>query len=220
MKGLIRNNFFMVYSSLIGMTIFSIVVIITVVVGGILYPQNIQFIVSALITSQFGGFGALSGTAMQKDAASKWSKFELTLPISRTTVIKARYISYMLYALIGFVMAVLSTLALYITTGTLPLERVGYGFAFGAGFALNLPAFMAPLCLIFGADKNEVILFISIGLSLALFAGSGALFALIPMPIPIADGNLVFRVGYIIVSIVLFICSYLLSKYIYSKKEL
>ncbi len=217
MKGLIRNNFYMVSGSLKAMVVFSAVALVCIIIGEMNGSIG-TMIISAVIGSQLGGFGALAGTAIQQDATSKWNRFELTLPIKRTDVIKAKYVSFLLFVLIGLVLAIISTILHIAITDVVNFERIGYSFTFGLAFALSIPTFMIPLILIFGADKNEVILFAAVGLGFALFFGSSMLIAYI-LPIE-HNSNLIFRGGYLLLSVILYAVSYLVSVIIYNKKEL
>lgn len=217
MRGLIRNNFYTVEGSLKITILIGFVAMIGIVIAGIFFPNNGTLVLSA-IGGILGAFGALAGTALQKDGASKWNKFELTMPISRNDVIKARYISFLLYVLIGIFMAILSVLLFYVVTGTVNLERMGYVFVFGIAFAMSIPTFMTPLVLIFGTDKNEALMMVSIVISLGLFFGSSAI--LTPFLSNFSNANLVFRLGYFIFSILLYFLSYLFSLCLYKRKEL
>ncbi len=217
MKGLIRNNFYTVEGSLKATLLLSLIAGIVLVIAGKL-PMDSDNLFSMIIAGNLGGFGALSMTVMQKDAASKWNKFELTMPVSRNDVITARYLSCMLYVLIGVVMALLTALAFYLTAGAVNLERMGYGFIFGLGFALSMPTFTIPLTLILGDDKIEPILVISILAGMTLLFCSNAIMT--PLFRDAANGDFLFRLSYVVLILVLFMVSYLISCRLYEKKEL
>ncbi len=217
MKGLIRNNFYTVEGSLKLTLLFSVVAAIVLAIAGRLHAGS-SGLLGGIIGGNLGGFGALTMTVMQKDAASKWNKFELTMPVRRRDVITARYISCFLYVLIGIVMALVSACLFHLATGALNLERMSYGFVFGWGFALSMPTFMIPLVLILGTDKTEAIMVVSIIAGLALFFGCSAIMT--PFLKDVANANLIFRLSYMAFSLVLFVVSYLLSCWIYKKKEL
>ncbi len=217
MKGLIRNNFYTVEGSLKSTLLISLIAaVVLAIVTRVTSDSGNLF--SMIISGNLGGFGALAMTVMQKDAASKWNKFELTMPVRRRDVITARYIACMLYVLIGIVMALVSVWAFHLATGALNPERMSYGFAFGWGFALSMPTFMIPLVLILGTDKTEPIMVVSIIAGLALFFGYSAVLA--PIFRNLEHSNFLFRLSYVAFSTVLFILSYLLSCRIYKKKEL
>ena len=217
MKGLIRNNFYTVEGSLKATLLFSLIaaIVLPIVTRGTSDSGNLF---AMIISGILGSFGALTMTTIQKDAASKWNKFELTMPVRRKNVITARYIACMLYVLLGICMALVCVLAFYLATGALSLERMSNGFVFGWGFALSMPTFMIPLVLILGTDKTEPIMVISIVAGLASFFGYTA----VSYPIfrNLEYTNFLFRLNYVVFSTVLFILSYLLSCWIYKNKDL
>ncbi|MEG2338868.1 MAG: ABC-2 transporter permease, partial [Clostridium sp.] len=162
MKGLIINNFYSVGSTLkwtIGISVF---INIAVMVGAVVYPTMID-ILPALMLAQIGAFVGLIGTALQKDSTSKWSKFERTLPVRVCDIIKARYISFLIFSAIGVGLATITVVVMSIVSmESMNFERVGYGYGFGITFALLVPAIMYPLILRFGADKSEILLMVSV----------------------------------------------------------
>ncbi|MFI3202672.1 MAG: ABC-2 transporter permease [Eubacteriales bacterium] len=220
MKGLIRNNFYSIGSSLPILIASELALLIVGIIILTVKGNQNEFLTIAIsggiIGSQLGGCGALCGTAIQKDALSQWSKFELTLPVSRATVIKSRYISFLLYCVIGLMMSLITVASIYLLELPVITERIGYSLVFGIVFALAIPTFMTPLILIFGADKNEILLFISIVLGLGLFWGSATLANVLFAGV----SNLYFRSAYLIFSGILYVLSYLLSRYLYKRKEL
>jgi Mg2+ and Co2+ transporter CorA len=77
---------------------------------------------------------------------------------------------------------------------------------------------MTPLVLIFGTDKNDVLLMISMALGLGLFFVSSVVSSLFLSNF--ANAELVFRLIYLVFSIVLFAALFMLSTFIYKRKEL
>ena len=217
MKGLLRNNFYATESSIKATVLTSFIGIIAITIGGLLYPLN-NTIMTIVVSGILGGFGALAGTAVQKDVNCKWSKFELTMPVSRKDVVSARYFSFFIYIMLGVFMAILSVFLFYLVSDSIKLERVGYSFTFGIAFAFSIPTFLYPLVLIFGSDKNETLLLIAIFLGVGLFFGSSVLTS--PFLQSFEHSNLIFRISYMIASIGLFVLSYIFSLFYYSKKEL
>ncbi len=217
MKGLIRNNFYTVEGSLKSTMLISLAAAVVLAIAA-MYNSDSGFLLSGIIGGNLGGFGALAMTAIQKDASSKWNKFELTMPVRRRDVITARYVSCMLYVLIGIIMALVSALLFHLASGTLNLERMSYGFVFGWGFALSMPTFVIPLVLILGTDKTEPIIVVSVIAGLVLFFGYSVVFS--PFFSNLEHSDFLFRSSYMIFCTVLFVLSYLLSCRIYQKKEL
>ena len=204
MKGLIRNNFYTVEGSLKSTLLISLIAaVVLAIVTRVTSDSGNLF--SMIISGNLGGFGALAMTVMQKDAASKWNKFELTMPVRRRDVITARYIACMLYVLIGIVMALVSVLVFHLATGALNPERMSYGFVFGWGFALSMPTFMIPLVLTLGTDKTEPIMVISIIAGLGLFFVYSAVLS--PVFRNLEHSDFLWRSSYVIFCAVLFVLS-------------
>lgn len=217
MKGLIRNNFYSVGSTLKWTVVFCIFVNIVVIIGIGRFP-NIDGLLPILMLGQIGAFVGLTATALQKDNASKWSKYERTLPVKISDVVMARYISFLIFSVIGILLATVTVLLFSaVSNQSLNIERVGYGYSFGIVFTLLVPAFLYPLVLKYGADKSELMLMISVLITIGLFVG-GSVIA-IPYMNNLENANMIYRVTCIVISVVVFILSYFTSVHINKRKE-
>lgn len=217
MKGLIRNNFYSVGSTLKWTIAFCMVINIGVIIGAVRFPSNDVFL-PILISGQIGAFVGLTGTALQKDNASKWSKYERTLPLKICTVVRARYISFFIFAIIGILLGTITVLLFSLISGQpLNLERVGYGYSFGITFALVVPALLYPLVLKFGADKSEILLMIAVLITVGLFVGGSVI--LEPYLNHLNNVNMIYRIVCIAIGFIMFIGSYFISLALYKRKE-
>lgn len=217
MKGLLRNNFYSIAGSLKIAVVVSLIAIILVAIIGFFYQIGDTLLLS-VIGGILGGFGGLAADAIKKDVNCKWNRFEVTMPITRKNIISARYLSFLLYILIGLSLATLGVLLFFIATGSMDLEVLNYTFVFVIAFALLIPTFIYPLVLIFGSDKNEILIIISVVLALIFSFGSGLLISYLFRYV--GDSALIFRIAPLIISIILFGLSYLFSLWYYRKKEL
>ncbi len=217
MKGLIRNNFYSVGSALKWTIAFCIIVNFAVIIGTLRFTNTEGFL-PILIIGQIGAFVGLTGTALQKDNTSNWSKYEKTLPVKIRDIVMARYISFLIFSVIGILLTTL-TVVLFSVISAQPmnLERVGYGYSFGITFALLVPALLYPLVLKFGADKSEIMLIISVAITMFLFNGGSVI--LTPYLINLNNANMIYRIACIVISAVIFISSYFISLSIYKGKE-
>lgn len=217
MKGLIRNNFYSVESTLKWTIAFCIVVNILVVIGMIRF-ENIDDFLPILMFGQIGAFVGLTATALKKDHTSKWSKYERTLPVKTSDVVMARYISFLIFSVIGILLASITVLLFSIFSDQLVnFERIGYGYTFGTVFALLVPALNYPLVLKFGADKSEIILMIAVLIVVFLFNGGSVI--LTPYLNNLNNANVIYRIGCIVISVGVYISSYFISTYIHKRKE-
>lgn len=217
MKGLLRNNFYSVGSALKWTIVFCIVVNFAVIIGSGRITIN-DTILTILIVGQTISFTGLAGTALEKDNTSNWSKYERTLPVKVRDITMARYISFIIFSIIGILFATLTVVSLSVfSPQPLNLERVGYGYGFGITYSLLVPAFLYPLVLKFGGDKVNTILLISTVITLVLFNSSSTI--LRPYLINLNNADMIYRIGWIVISMVMFISSYFISLSIYKRKE-
>ena len=105
-----------------------------------------------------------------------------------------------------------------ITGININFERVIFSFSFGMVLLLVVPACMHPLLLIFGADKSETMMTISLAVATVWFVGSSMIFNLV-LP-DLNSSDFIFRTLIISVSGILFAVSYIISGRLYQKKEL
>lgn len=217
MKGLIRNNFYSVGSTLKWTIAFCIFVNIVVIIGVVRFP-NIDGFLPMLMLGQIGAFVGLTGTALQKDNTSKWSKYERTLPVKISDVVMARYISFLIFSVIGILLATVTVLLFSVVSSQpVNIERVVYGYSFGIVFALLVPALLYPLVLKFGADKSEIMLMISVLITMGLFVGGSVI--LTPYLNNLENADMIYRIACMVISMVVFISSYFISVHIYKRKE-
>ncbi|MEF9952306.1 MAG: ABC-2 transporter permease [Clostridium sp.] len=217
MRGLVRNNFYSVGSTLKWTIVFCAVVNIFVAIGGIVYPDLIELL-PMLMVGQVGAFVGLVGTALQKDNASKWSKYEKTLPVKACEIVRARYISFIMFSAIGIIFGSISVFILAVVgEAPLNLERLGFGYSFGITFALLVPSLIYPLILKFGPDKSEMLTLVSVLATVALFTGGSGLLS--PYLKDLNNANTIYRVSCIAISIIVFIASYCISLAIYKRRE-
>ena len=218
MKGLIRNNFYSMEDSLKLTSAINIMMAIGVSVLGI-FNSFARSWIAIVILLQMGSYAVQVASTLQKDVSSQWNKFEITMPVRRKDVVKAKYICFILNGVLGIAAALLTVIISQLLQIDINVEKVFLGITFGIVITFALPALMYPLLLIFGVDKTEMVLSISVILISILFVGSSVIFNYI-MPDLSVYSNLVFRCSIIVISIILFLISYMFSVISYKKKEL
>ncbi len=218
MKGLIRNNFYMVLGSIIPLSILGLILIVSLVITGFINYDIGPYLPMA-IGGLVGGFGALVGTMAQKDTNSKWNRFELTLPVKRSDIMKSKYISSTLFICLGIMLSTSLAIIYYILFGGELIDRMIFTLNFSICFSLGLSAFFIPLITQFGTEKNELLLLISVALSLLLYFLFNMSFFKF-MPVEMYGNTFIYTIILVITNIILLIMSYHLSTYIYSKKDI
>lgn len=217
MKGLIRNNFYSVEGTLKGLFFIMFLGIISIFVFPMLFPK-FEFPVLFIWIGAFVGAGSsLPFTLVYNDGMSKWSKFELTSPISKGDVMKSRYITFLMFAMIILICSLISFAIDSTLNNTLDFDKIGYLAVYGVSFLIFAPSIFHPLVLIFGVDKAQLIFLVSMPVTFAYFWGSAELFKYL---FPQITSNTTYRIFMTTLSILIFFISYLISRKIYIKKDL
>lgn len=212
MKGLFLNNF---YSSIGNIKLFLIIVLtvaVTVLVTG--NPTALELFVYIATT-------ALSVNAVvssRKDAVSNWNKFEITMPVQRKDIVQSKYLIYVFWLAAGVILALaVTSVTMFIHGNRSLLDGMSnfYSmFVLGIGISLFTGALFFPVACLAGIDKSETILIISVLLAIGLTV-------LILYGLNQFISNFVVRMAaFIIIYLVFFAASYVLTLGIYSKKEL
>ena len=204
MKALIRKDLYTTAASM--RTIFLIMAVFAVVT---IFAKDTGFYIPYLVVLPC----TLASTLINIDAREKWDVCALTLPVSRRTVISARYIFVLLLILGG------------VLVGTVCFVlRVMRGFESGSLFqavsmclstALLVPSVTIPMAYKFGADKGRyIVILLIMGLMLALMSVSGEGYTF--------SGALAWMSPWMLLaaSSVLFVLSWALTTAIYEKKDI
>lgn len=220
MRGLLKNNFYTIAGSLKSaffMVFLGILANIILAVATGYYDYDSSATLQILVLSNSGIFVGLASTALLLDKTTKWSTFEISLPITRAQIIQARYITFIIYGVLGLVVCCIHFLIFYAITKQLNIENLYITTTFAAMFSLLVPAIAYPLTLKFGEEKAQQMFTIAVGLSVFIFfGGNGLLSVLYP---PASSNDSLFRCIILIFSLSLFFISYFLSVKLQMKKE-
>lgn len=166
MRGLILNGF---YSSIGNIKL--LFAMVAVAAGAVIItgnPTAQELFVYITIT-------ALSVNAVvssRKDNASKWNKYEITLPILRKDIIKSKYFAYALWVGVGTfttLVVIAVTMLIHGDSNLLSsMENLYSMFALGIGIALLTGGLFYPASYMVGIDKSETILVLSILMAIGL----------------------------------------------------
>ena len=217
MKGLLKNNFMGVIENL--KLLFPLTIIFGIIVSVTgnasllsIYSLSIAPILSILVV-----------LCMRKETLSKWYKYKLSLPVKRNDIVQSYYISHLCWCIGGMAIVTFFMLLTVIVHGN---QYFQYGFRdaisliFGGGIlALFIGSFFYPLYYFFGVEKIEMTAIISLVISVAVIVG-------ISLLINIFIGGDVSDTTYYIslaaismITCITFVCSYLLSTFIFKTKE-
>lgn len=160
MKGLLLNEFYSAVGNIKLFLFIALAAALSLIITG--SPTAQELFVYITIT-------ALSVNAVvsfRKNAVFKWDKYELTMPVHRKDIIRSKYLSYLFWLLFGTLLALTVTILAAIihkTTTWLPgTGALPSMFTLGIGISLLTGALFYPLSFVFGIEKSETILIISI----------------------------------------------------------
>ena len=225
MKGLIKHNLYAVESTLKGYLCGVLLSILAICCFRfIVSDATLQTIANFASYVIMGSFAGLPFTLLHNLSKSQWTRFELTLPITRKDVIKSRYLSFLIFTCFALVSFLLLNLVNYLLGIDLNLDIFFNFYTLTTCFILCLavPAFLHPLTLICGIDKGEILFFISVACALIVCS-------LLPM---VLFGQLIasmsstivslylFQCSSILLSFALFVGSYFISQKIYARQDL
>ena len=155
MRGLIRNNLYSMQSNIVLAFVLSAFLAISALL--MKNPTLVPYIISIQVLL----FVVNIGTSLRADEVSKWNKYEITLPVSRNSIILAKYISIVILLIFGVLMGIMTVLLSHTSEYPMTLSTLLRGFEVGLTLSFFSVAIMCPLVLKLGTEKNELILILS-----------------------------------------------------------
>ncbi|RCX06901.1 ABC-2 family transporter [Anaerobacterium chartisolvens] len=218
MIGLLKNNFY----GAIGSAFFIFAVFVTAGLALLITGNPSLLNLLVILSGTAFSFNAIAG--FRKEAATKWNKYELTMPVRRKDIVKSRYIGHVSWIIVGIVLAAVFVGFTLLVHGDRYFYHVVRDpltlFCLSVGIALLLGALYYPAIYLFGADKSEVLIITG------LLGAVGIAFGIIWL---INAGNdfqsLADPEYYLFISVFmgiivsLFALSYLLTIFVFNKKE-
>lgn len=218
MRGLLRNNLYGVMENIKIVFAFIAVMGIVLLFSGEATLLNIFSLLTAPIVA------ILTISCLRKESASKWCKYKLTLPIKKTEIIKSQYVSHVFWSLIGIVIVAAFMLITVLIHGN---QYFYYGFrdaitlVLGGGvLAILIGAVSFPLYYLWGAERTEVILVLSVLFSVGAIIGLSILVNILSGSRNVS--NTVYYISLIIISAITaitFLLSYFCTCHIFKRKE-
>ena len=218
MRGLLRNNLYGVIENIKIVFAFITVMGIVLLFSGDTTLLNIFSLLTAPMVA------VLTISCLRKESASKWGKYKLTLPIKKTDIIKSQYISHLFWSLIGIVIVSVFMLITVLIHGN---QYFYYGFrdaitlvCGGGVLAILIGAVSFPLYYLWGAERTEVILVLSVLSSVGAIMGLSILVNILS-----GSGNVsntVYYISLVVISAItsiIFLPLYFLTCHIFKCKE-
>lgn len=211
MRGLLLNNYYSLQNNI--KTSLGIALALLLVS----FVAADHTVMNSIIAAQILIFSVSIGSSLQMDEASKWSKLEITMPIQRKTVIRAKYLSFILLILTGTAVSIVTPALIFVRGIDTTHFNLSTGFTFGLSLSISTISIYYPVILKFGVEKSEMMIMVSAALSVAIRFLVWMLLGLLWKPVNFNGAE----TGYVslIVAVVIFAVSYLLAVRIHRNKE-
>lgn len=213
MKGLIKNNVYTVWANVKVFSVFMLILGIFVVA---VRSQSFQI---SYVMIGIVGFSVSAIVGVKNEFVSKWGKYKLTLPVKRVDIVKSYFINQIVWLLIGILFTEIVMGLSWFLHGC-PFDRSIDALtmaALGISVSLFMGAMFFPLFYLGGAERSDVFLVITL---LCAFGIDLVIVTVINELLEPGISAILFGVFALIAcSLLAFGLSYLLSAFIFRKKE-
>lgn len=213
MKGLLKNNFFIVWANAKVFSIFMLIIGIFIIA---VRDQSFQ-IGYAMIG--IVGFSVNAIAVVKNEFISKWGKYKLTLPVKRSDIVKSYFINQVIWLLAGILLVGIETGLSWLLHGCpfdQPIDTLSL-VALGISISLFMGAMFFPFFYLGGAEKSDVFLVIT------LLCAFGIDWVIVNVTNELLEPgifNIILGASVLIIcSLLAFCISYPLTVSIYKKKE-
>ena len=155
--------------------------------------------------------------SITSDAASRWNKNVITMPVSRSQIIGEKYVFYILLAILGMGTALIPCVILALLGVNVTLHALCLYGSIGMSATLLAGGISLPCAYVFDPEKSQIVFMMSFMASTGIIAG---LVLLINLFIPVKHHILsVFHIV-LLISVFWFILSYRIAAEIYQKQDI
>lgn len=218
MKGLLKNNLYGVIENIKIVFAFITLLGMALLFTGEASLLNIFSLIVAPVVA------VLTISCLRKESSSKWSKYKPTLPVKRKEIVKGQYISHFLISLAGMLTVALFILLTVLIHGN---QYFYYGFRdavtlilLGGILSILIGAIAYPLYYLWGAERTEIILVLSVVLSIAVIMGLSIFVNFFTGSGDVSDTVYYISLSAIMaITVLIFLLSYFLTCQIFKYKE-
>jgi len=150
-------------------------------------------------------------TALSYDERSKWDRYALTMPLSRSSIVVSKYILGLIFLIMAFIVSILSNLFL----NNILLEESMVTNLSSLSMGLILMSIIFPIIFKMGVEKGRVYMM------LVLFIPTAFILLLSKTGMTMPNEETIKSFFYVlpVISVLMFTLSILISVSIYNKKE-
>ena len=208
MKGVLVKDLYIARSNIL-VTIVSLVVL-GFGLSFLLEPSALRFLAPVAATTA-------AFISITSDAASKWNKNVITMPVSRSQIIGEKFLFYILLAILGLLTALIpcAVLACFGTDITLH-SLLLYG-SIGISATLLAGGVSLPCAYLSDPEKSQIVFMMSFMASTGIITG---LVLLINLVFPVKENILLAFHIVLIISVIWFFVSYRIAVKVYRKRDI
>lgn len=215
MRGLLLTNYYLVYQ-----TFFMFMGIAILGAGFVFYFGDASMY--RLIATFIILFAAIPALEVIKyESKSGYEKYVLTLPVTRSNIVQSHYFFYFSVVIIGTLLSYGIFYVHGLVSNTPIDDGIFKSVSLGTFIILNAGAIAYPLLYVFGAEKSDAITIGGACGGLVTYFGLQSVIGYLIEQFPILNLNssLYVSILYTIFGVIIYIFSFVISVFIYRKKE-
>ncbi len=208
MKGVLVKDLYIARSNIL-------VTIVSLVVLG--FGLSFLLETSALLVLAPVAATTAAFISITSDAASKWNKNVITMPVSRNQIIGEKFLFYILLAVLGLLTALIPCVVLACFGTDITLHSLLLYGSIGISATLLAGGISLPCAYLFDPEKSQIVFMMSFMASTGIITG---LVLLINLVFPVKENILPVFGIVLIISVIWFFISYRVAVKIYQKRDI
>ena len=208
MKGVLVKDLYIARSNIL-------VTIVSLVVLG--FGLSFLLEISALLVLAPVAATTAAFISITSDAASKWNKNVITMPVSRNQIIGEKFLFYILLAVLGLFTALIPCVVLACFGTDITLHSLLLYGSIGISATLLAGGISLPCAYLFDPEKSQIVFMMSFMASTGIITG---LVLLINLVFPVKENILLAFHIVLIISVIWFFVSYRIAVKVYRKRDI
>ena len=208
MKGVLVKDLYIARSNIL-------VTIVSLVVLG--FGLSFLLETSALLVLAPVAATTAAFISITSDAASKWNKNVITMPVSRNQIIGEKFLFYILLAVLGLFTALIPCVVLACFGTDITLHSLLLYGSIGISATLLAGGISLPCAYLFDPEKSQIVFMMSFMASTGIITG---LVLLINLVFPVKENILLAFSIIFMISVIWFLISYRIAVKVYWKKDI
>lgn len=155
--------------------------------------------------------------SITSDAASKWNKNVITMPVSRNQIIGEKFLFYILLAVLGMLIALIPCVVLACFGMDITLYSLLLYGSIGMSATLLAGGISLPCAYLFDPEKSQIVFMMSFMASTGIITG---IVLLINLVFPVKEHILLAFNIVLIISVIWFFISYRIAVKVYRKRDI